>query len=768
MKGYKTTFVGMFQPRHDGMPTVNHVEIPLIQRDYAQGRHDSNVEVIRRDFLDVLISAVTGGDSIDLDFVYGEINNDSQTLRPLDGQQRLTTLFLIHWYVAARLGRLDEAKSWLKFRYATRPTAELFCRRLADPEHPLTDDFTSPSDWITNQPWYLFNWRHDPTVQSMLVMLDAIHDRLSAEYVDLRFVWDRLVDTTKPSISFHLLPIDDMPSGEELYIKMNSRGKPLTEFENFKARFERILADALPPERFQEIVHKIDGAWTDVLWPYHGGDQIVDDEFLRYLEFIIEVCEWRQGVASGGRLLDRAERVFAAGDETNVDFLFHAFDTWTDPESRRPIDISAVFSGHLASASSPDRLSEDQVLLFDSANPNLFQKCCRRYGEKSGRARVFTLSETLFLFAILIHRQYGTEDIQGRLRVLRNLTDRADDEVREERMPDLLLSTERLIRTGTLDDLRGFNQERVLDEIEKRGFRTAHRDQATVLNRLEDHPLLRGRVFAFDLEPDRLAARADAFDKITPKDLWPCLTAALLSDESDYGLPIRQRGYQYGSSEQESRWRDVLTRRGRGKNAELRSVLSSVLDTVAESSASSTFEALISITTEFLADRRKAQQFDWRFYLVAYDEMREGKTGIYYGEHLRTTGTWNYSMCMLRTDSLTGSAYYRDPFLLAVWKRSGVGDAVRDPWFRGYETEPRWLRLTTSEGGIRCVSDGFELSPPLDDRAAALWQHVCERHGASATFLRVAQVGHDGEAIDIEDRVIKCASLLQDLDAAGL
>lgn len=764
MKGYKTTYVGMFQPRQNGMPAVDLVEIPLIQRDYAQGRHDDAVELIRRDFLDVLVSAITNGDPVDLDFVYGEIS--AGTLRPLDGQQRLTTLFLLHWYVAARLKRLDEATTWLKFSYATRQTAEHFCRQLVSPEHPLTDDFTSPSVWITNQPWYLFGWQHDPTIQSMLVMLDAIHDRLGSN-IDLFAVWDRLVDTVKPPIAFHFLPIDDMPSGEELYIKMNSRGKPLTEFENFKARFERILAGALPPEQFNEIIHKIDGAWTDILWPYHGGDQIVDDEFLRYLEFIIEVCEWRDGSATEGRLLDRAERVFAAGNECHVGFLFHAFDTWLHPQSHTPVDIAAVFVSHLLSASANQSRDANQVLLFDSANANLFEECCRSYGEKRGRARVFTLSETLFLFAILIHRQYQTDDIQTRLRTLRNLTDRADDEVREERMPDLLRATEQLIRTGTFDDLRGFNQDRVLDEAEKQKYLTLHEDQLTVLHTLEDHPLLRGRVFVFDLEPSTLAQRAESFHAITSKELWPQLTAALLA-KGNYGLAIGQRGYQFGSNDQESRWRDVLTRRGRGKSSELRTALSGLLDAVASDTMSPS-ESLASVVTEFVAQRRSEERFDWRYYLVAYNEMREGKTGIYYGEHLHTAGTWNYSMCMLRTNSLTGSAYYRDPFLLAAWVTSGVGDAVQDPWFRGYETEPRWLRLAASEGGIRCVNEGFELSPPLDDDAATRFRQVCERHGADdAMFLRIRQVEHDGEAIDCEDRVQRCADLLRDLVAVGL
>ena len=131
MKGYETSFFGMFQPATDGMPSVNRVEIPLIQRDYAQGRENAAVQVIRRDFLDVLIDAITGGDPGGLDFVYGDIEDD--TLRPLDGQQRLTTLFLIHWYVAARTGRLAEAGHWLNFAYATRPTAELFCDSWSSP-----------------------------------------------------------------------------------------------------------------------------------------------------------------------------------------------------------------------------------------------------------------------------------------------------------------------------------------------------------------------------------------------------------------------------------------------------------------------------------------------------------------------------------------------------------------------------------------------------------------------------------------------------------
>ncbi|MEC5181258.1 DUF262 domain-containing protein [Arthrobacter sp. CG_A4] len=764
MRGFKTSFVGMFQAREEGMPSVSRVEIPLIQRDYAQGRETSTVNAIRHDFLDVLVAAITGGDPVDLDFVYGDIRDG--TLWPLDGQQRLTTLFLIHWYVAVRTKKLAEADRWLKFTYATRPTAELFCRQIVKPSHLPPTDFTVPSDWITDQAWYLFAWRHDPTVQSMLVMLDAIHERLSVKGIDLDVIWRRLTDTVDPVVSFHFLPIDDMPSGEELYIKMNSRGKPLTEFENFKARFEGILAESLLPARFNEIVHKLDGAWSDVLWPYHGDDYIVDDEFLRYLEFIIEICEWREGGVSGGRLLDRAERVFSNKNpkaQSNLTFLFHAFDTWIG------IDVDDVFTTHFARAGGTGLVDTDRAILFETRNVNLFEECCSRYGQVSGRPRLFSLSETLFLYAVLIHRQFETTDFQVRLRILRNLTDRSD-EIRENRMVDLVASVERLIRRGAIEDLKGFNPDRVADEQLKREFLDAHPNQKVVLNQLEDHPLLRGRVFAFDLNPEVLEGHARSFAAITRKEHWPALSAALLA-KGNYGYPIGNRAYQYGSMKeaQELRWREVFTHYGRGKNGELPSCLGTLLDEVGISTTTPA-ETLSGVANAFSQQRRSQEYLDWRYYVVSYADMREGDTGIYFGEHLPESGKWGYSMCMLRTNSLTGGARFRDPFLLAAWRESGVSEAVRSLWFSGYESEPRWLRLTESDIGIRCVNLGFELdASPLDEQQAEKFQRVCEKYGATeGSLLPVEQARHGGELVDTEDRVQKCAAFLLDLVAEGL
>lgn len=160
-----TTFTGLFLPNE--RDEIHAIEIPLIQRDYAQGRESVAVDEVRQNFIDVLHVAVAGENPapVDLDFVYGEVK--SGVLEPLDGQQRLTTLFLLHRYLASRAGELRSAQAWMKFSYATRPSARLFCERLV--MSPLPDTAEQPSAWVTDQPWDLFVWRHDPTIQSMLV-----------------------------------------------------------------------------------------------------------------------------------------------------------------------------------------------------------------------------------------------------------------------------------------------------------------------------------------------------------------------------------------------------------------------------------------------------------------------------------------------------------------------------------------------------------------------------------------------------------------------
>lgn len=97
------SFLDIFETNFiDGQETVNLKKniIPIIQRDYAQGRVDPDINRIRNRFLSSLYHAIVD-EPITLDFVYGDIDENG-IMTPLDGQQRLTTLFLLHWYAARK------------------------------------------------------------------------------------------------------------------------------------------------------------------------------------------------------------------------------------------------------------------------------------------------------------------------------------------------------------------------------------------------------------------------------------------------------------------------------------------------------------------------------------------------------------------------------------------------------------------------------------------------------------------------------------------
>lgn len=748
MSSFITTFVNLFTlPGGESRGVaIERIEIPLIQRDYAQGRTDPRVSEIRADFLEVLCDAVTGGDPVGLDFVYGDLKG--LTFRPLDGQQRLTTLFLLHWYAAFRSARLAPELPWTQFRYATRASAELFCERIV--ANPPPCDVQRPSMWIVDQPWHLHIWRHDPTIQAMLVVIDALDHRL--KHADMESVWSNLTSESSPAVWFHVLPIDEIGAGDELYIKMNSRGKPLTPFENFKARFEKALEGS---PRAEEFADRVDGAWSDIMWRYRGSGDIVDDEFFRYFKFVTETAEWRSGKTGGGRLEVRAERAFGpdnSEDSENLDFLFQAFDAWVDT------DIEQCFKSHIAGDGDFDG---ERVRFFGLRQVDLFRACCKTY--VFGSQRALGWAETLTLYAVLLHRIHRTEDFGRRLRVLRNLIEASTNELRLDKMPALINDVELIVRADTIEvaveRVSSFNEAQLEDERSKAAFLASHPDLTAVVFALEDNRLLRGSLVAFDLDAARLPARAAAFNKLMgDRTLWPALTAALLAT-GDYSRHPNPRSFRLGSPEDDRWWRELLTGTKRSNLRSTSAVLAKLLDDVSASDRS---------VADTLRDVRQAfidgsNSLDWRYYLVKYDAMREGKSGIYFAEG----GYMGFRLCMLDKTQL--NSWYRDPYLLAIWKESGVVNTVRDPWFTGYETDARWLTLRRSETKVRCVDAGFVLLPPTEASHREAYDRVCAKLGIGVdNLLRVPQVSHEGRLHDTVDRVKLGAELINDLVAADL
>lgn len=285
------------------MSRLDGVEIPIIQRDYAQGRAEA--ADIRATFLASLMKALQRGTAhaLDLDFVYGSLNRKGPAvLSVLDGQQRLTTLFLLHWYLAMRDGQLGHfqtlftASNRSKFRYATRASSTEFLNALAVAPLTASDIAAQPaglSATLTDAHWFFSAWRKDPTVHACLTMLDALHEMFRNE----DGLYLRLVSEDEPPITFHFLELTNFGLSDDLYIKMNARGKPLTAFENFKAW---LVTRTTTEGAGVDFDSHIDMRWMDFFWrlgralpvrPTTAAPQ--DVLFLRflYLMAFFEACE---------------------------------------------------------------------------------------------------------------------------------------------------------------------------------------------------------------------------------------------------------------------------------------------------------------------------------------------------------------------------------------------------------------------------------------------------------------------------------------------
>jgi len=240
----------------EGNKTIafDKVEIPMIQRDYAQGRIGE--KEIRSRFLNAIFNALIDNnqESLEMDFIYGSFweatEKDSNRFIPLDGQQRLTTLFLLYWYVG--LFELDEEKwnsvrsSLKKFTYETRTSSRRFCENIVSNvtkdeifESNKDKESKKLSERIKNLSWFYYSYEKDPTIKAMLNMLDDIDEHYKHLSTTL---WDKL-----HKLQFYILPLNGFGLSEELYIKMNARGKQLTDFENFKADFVNWLKDEKNP-----------------------------------------------------------------------------------------------------------------------------------------------------------------------------------------------------------------------------------------------------------------------------------------------------------------------------------------------------------------------------------------------------------------------------------------------------------------------------------------------------------------------------------------
>ena len=66
---------------------------------------------------------------------------------------------------------------------------------------------------------------------------------------------------------FQFLKLENFYDPDDLFIKMNARGLPLTEFEIFKGKWMEQIETLYEPAEIKSLKSLIDVSWTDFLWP---------------------------------------------------------------------------------------------------------------------------------------------------------------------------------------------------------------------------------------------------------------------------------------------------------------------------------------------------------------------------------------------------------------------------------------------------------------------------------------------------------------------
>lgn len=421
---------------------------------------------------------------------------DRDIFLPLDGQQRLTTLFLLHWYSFIREtnGESSIRESLKKFTYETRLSSRRFCDALLN-NQILVDDSVLISEQILDSKWFFISWKHDATIRAMLKTIDIIHEI----FQDVDSIWDALVN--RKNVIFHLLILENFGLSDDLYIKMNARGKVLTPFENLKAEIQDKSAKENWEEECNEVdkfSYKIDSAWTNFLWHNFRKNNSVDNAHMNFMTTIV------MAKLATGQLLKGAER---------IEVIRRLNDSNSDRELVKYIDEKTFHYIYDAYELYCDLVNHDSL-------PLLSIDMWRHTPEKNLLYEILLGTNTSYTHKVLFYAQTEyllrnkvivQERYEEWMRVVRNILSRADITV-EGKRSDIVRSPETFygainlvseLADGceniynflcTTSLFSSFAREQVKEEILKAEIITNRNGQKELLFKIEDNELLRGKI----------------------------------------------------------------------------------------------------------------------------------------------------------------------------------------------------------------------------------------------------------------------------------
>jgi len=448
---------------------LKKIKIPIIQRDYVQGRkNDEKAEEVIENFLEDLFNNIANNNNFHLDFIYGYYENDY--FIPIDGQQRLTTLFLLHWYFTKKEDKTFENR----LTYETRTSSREFTEFILDLEIDFNKNI---SNQIQNNKNFNPYWKYDPTIQSMLNVLDKIKEKDNKYNI----IFDKL-----NNITFEVFEMSDFGEiqAEELYRKMNSRGKSLTPFENFKSIFEKI-AFSFSKEKYIEIATNFEKDWIN---HFFDKDKIktiddakkIDDYIMNFIYYITEM-RYYDTAEKNKKIPNFKSFIFLENfykNQNNFNFLINVFN-------------------NLEKIKQLSKKVEKEFVFFDTnKQTNLFNEIINNKMTDDDK-EVNLVHKTIFYLIIL---SLNEEYILDLLRIARNILHREralktgkiiySQTIQTKDIIELLPQFKKLINEkNPYENLQNINNKKFVHEKEKSKFLKKYKKE---LFNLEDYKYIKG------------------------------------------------------------------------------------------------------------------------------------------------------------------------------------------------------------------------------------------------------------------------------------
>lgn len=549
-----------------------NIEIPLIQRDYVQGSDKQSKK--RDEFIDSLFESLTDqAQNCELDFIYGVCTDGF--FQPLDGQQRMTTLFLLHWFLTTK-SRIKDAQTTdtlicnaacaeKEFTYKTRRSSTVFCHKLAQYRQKALQEGMTMADDICQQSWFSEDWILDPTIEAMLQMLNAMDRKYRLlKQADPVMMLQRLLETK--AINFDKLDMGRYKLNDSLYIKMNARGKQLTEFENWKAKFIKFLEDTYDGQDYayaeqnrkddfssikSYFTNSIEHEWTDMLWRYAVKDYkekqieyenlsekekllkpraknpLIDDYFINFYYYIYRLCMFSSTNNDENNPSDADKEKKNNGTEKlrkevfskteNLEFLFQTLDLFANIAANNQGNITKFFEALFYCEGEP---TDSKVRLFGSECVDIFKSCIT---DKA------TIDEQVLLYCIIRYCIANTcyqvtDDLKYYARICRNLLESVNQRLTKDMQMHSNVRLSRLsVYKKTIDSLCAFTSVKDLPEIAAGMGDTEAIFQAIrfypdeALFRIEDSGYTHGCLYAFNLsmKHDKILTAFSAFKQAT-------------------------------------------------------------------------------------------------------------------------------------------------------------------------------------------------------------------------------------------------------------